>query len=103
MPSIGMHIQNNEQINDDISLTGLAADSDELEIFHTDCFQHMITFKWDLYGRRHHLLGCFTHFFYVLMIILFVNQVYLQENEKQAYRFIALAVGITYPALYDWS
>jgi hypothetical protein len=103
LPSIGMHIQDNKQVNEDISLTGLAADSDELEIFHTDALQHIITFKWDLYGRKHHLLGCATHFFYVLMIILFIKQVYINESEKKAYRFIALALGITYPALYDWA
>jgi hypothetical protein len=37
------------------------------------------------------------------MIIIYVNQAYLIETEKNLLLLIGLALGILYPALYDWS
>ena len=102
LPVIGMHIQNNKFMNDHISIMDLVSNSDELDIFHTDALLQVIDFKWNLYGRKHHLLGCFTHFFYVFSIINYVNQAYMKHGEPKLGLMISLGLGILYPALYDF-
>ena len=48
------------------------------------------------------MTGCFIHFFYCLMIILYVKNAYMTESEKNVVIIVGLALGILYPALYDW-
>ena len=59
--------------NDDISLMQLCGETEELEIFETDAMQQVIQFKWDKYGRNHHLLGCVMHLFYTFILIVYVK------------------------------
>ena len=42
------------------------------------------------------------HFFYTFMLIFYVKTNYMIENEYQMYYAIALAVGLIYPACYDF-
>lgn len=66
----------------------------------------MIAFKWEAYAKKHHLVGCFMHLFYMIILIIYVNIIYIKntgtDQEKQIYTGLLL-VGIAYPALYDWS
>ena len=41
--------------NTDSSLMQLFAETDELEIFESESIQAMIQYKWDSYGKKHHL------------------------------------------------
>jgi hypothetical protein len=90
-----------EFVNEDVSLMQLCGDTEELEIFNTESLQQVIQYKWDKYGRNHHLLGCIMHLFYTIIMIVYVKNSYLIENEDQVIYAILLAIGILYPALYD--
>ena len=63
----------NEYFNEDVSLMTICGDTEELEVFETDALQQVIQFKWDKYGKNHHLLGCIMHLFYTLIIIIYVK------------------------------
>lgn len=43
------------------------------------------------------------HLFYTVILIIYVKNSYLIENENQVVYAVLLAVGIIYPALYDMS
>jgi len=74
LPQIDFNIRNDgEWKNEDINLMSLCADSDEIEIFQTDCLQQLIEFKWVSYGRFHHLLGCMMHLFYTAVFMMYVS------------------------------
>jgi hypothetical protein len=51
----------------------LCGETEELPIFETDAMQQVIQFKWDKYGRNHHLLGCVMHLFYTFILIVYVK------------------------------
>jgi hypothetical protein len=80
-----MHIKDNEGsnefVNEETSLMSLCGDTEELAIFQTQSIQTLIQFKWDKYGRNHHLLGCLMHMFYTLILIIYVSNAYLEESE----------------------
>lgn len=109
LPAIGYYIaQANGQktiCNEDVDIMGLAIDSEELDIFETDILKQLIDFKWEKYARIHHLIGCLAHLMYMFTLILYTNLVYILNNGDQRtqkiYAYI-LAVGIFYPAVYDW-
>jgi hypothetical protein len=90
--------------NDDVSLMALASDSEEMTIFNTESFGTLIQFKWERYGKNHHIFGSFMHLIYVIIIINFVIKVYLYDNNtdgNQIYYSLSLLVGIFYPWVYD--
>ena len=79
--------------------------SDEIELFDSKLIIDVITFKWECYGRDHHVFGSMMHFLYVLLFILYVNFVYLYNDNSDDMHIIftlILAVGIIYPWLYDF-
>ena len=49
------------------------------------------------------MLGCFMHIFSCMIIILYVNNSYIEESENQIVYACLLAVGIIYPSIYDFS
>jgi hypothetical protein len=103
---VSMHIKISsdgkiEYVNEDVSLMSLCGETDELEIFNTESLQQVIKFKWDKYGRNHHLFGCIMHHFYTIIMIIYVKNSYLIENENQVIYAIMIAIGVLYPWLYD--
>ena len=108
MLQTGMFIQNSkdgksiETINPSVSLMQLCSDTEELEIFETECMQNIIEFKWTMYGRKHHYLGMAMHMFYTLMITIYVHEAYMNQPMHQQLYTVLLAVGILYPAFYDF-
>ena len=60
----------------------LCQDTEELEIFDTPSLQQVIQYKWDTYGRQHHVLGCAMHMLYTLILIIYVKNAYLVENDQ---------------------
>jgi hypothetical protein len=69
----GLYIQDGEKVNEEVSLMQLCAETDELEIFETDALKDIIDYKWNCYGRRHHMLGMATHMLYTAMINIYVS------------------------------
>jgi hypothetical protein len=84
----------------------LLATTEELDIFGTTSIQQLIEFKWVAYAMFHHLIGCFFHFFYLIILVVYINIIYIKDTgtpeEKQTY-VILLGVGILYPQLYNIS
>jgi hypothetical protein len=64
----------------------------------------MITFKWECFGRNHHIFGCIMHVAYLVIFVLYVDRVYVHhdgnEDEHMLYNLL-LAAGILYPWIYD--
>ena len=82
----------------------LAAETEEMTIFNTESFNILIQYKWEQYGQKHHVFGSVMHFIYVIIIIIYVNNIYLYElkDPKQHYYFsMLLLAGIFYPWMYD--
>ena len=114
LPGVGQHIvdvdpsNNNEKTfyNTDVNFMGLLNASEELEIYDAKSIQEVIQFKWDTYARNHHIVGCIMHLFYICTLVVYINIVYINnagtDKQKQVYSML-LAVGIFYPAVYDWS
>ena len=71
-------------------------------IFKTKVSEGLIKFKWDQHGAVLHYIGAFFHFLYVLMYLIYVNEMYL--NERYEYKE-ALLYTITvlhmYATFYD--
>lgn len=61
----------------------------------------MIQFKWEKYGKAHHMVGFLMHIFNCFIIILYVSNSYIVESDNQYVFAVALGVGIIYPSLYD--
>ena len=82
----------------------MCIDADELDIFDSDNFQKLIKFKWDSYAKSIHMVGCVMHFFYVLLLIMYVNAIYIKGDmdHKKLYE-VSLIFGIIYPFCYDCS
>jgi hypothetical protein len=67
--------------NAGVSFLGLCADVDELDLFKTMELDEMITFKWETFARSFMLIGCFFHFCYLTIMIIYVNAIYI-NNDK---------------------
>ena len=92
----------------------------ELDVFLAEGVQEVIDYKWRTFGRKFHLIGTFFHFFYFTVLNVYIYLVFVQ-NEAQVeevhleglnaevkesttgYYSILLALGTTYPAVYDFS
>ena len=110
LPQLGEYVQRDPLtgektfVNEDVSLMQMCIDADELDIFDSDNFQKLIKFKWDSYAKSIHMVGCVMHFFYVLLLIMYVNAIYIKGdmNNKKLYE-VSLIFGIIYPFCYDCS
>jgi len=91
-------------INYGNSLMRLVADSEEMEIFNSEKFNHLIEYKWNQYGQKHHLFGSFMHAVYTFSMIVYIFKVYLYpiEIEYHFYWTMLLFLGICYPWGYDF-
>jgi hypothetical protein len=81
-PQIGPHYQRTEAgsavfMNDDVDLTKLLINHEELEKYDAETMQSIIKYKWDKFGRKHHFLGCCMHFINTLLLILYVALSYI--------------------------
>ena len=87
LAQIDMHVIQNKDgsthfDNEGVSLMHLCQDTEELEIFDTPSLQQVIQYKWDTYGRQHHVLGCAMHMLYTLILIIYVKNAYLVVNDQ---------------------
>ena len=113
LPVIGEYVyinQNDEKSfeNKGVNLLDICNESGELEIFESTNLQNIIKFKWTTFAYRLHLRGCLFHLFYVLILILYVDKVYIQndleekgKNDKRFYSIMIIS-GIIYPSIYEF-
>jgi hypothetical protein len=88
--------------NEGVSLLALCCASNELELFETEQIDELITFKWDAFARDFMLIGCFFHFCYLTIMIIYVNAIYINNDTSNNYLYgILLMIGIIYPMFYD--
>ena len=94
-----MHVCKNEHIE----LLDLIGNSQELDIFTAKSLQAYIKFKWHEYGQSHHIFGGIMHCIYVVMLIIYINLIYLHEHEENMHALYTILLGITivYPWIYD--
>ena len=45
-------------------------------MFLTESVQEVINFKWDLVGRKWHMIGCISHMYYMGVIAVYIDIVY---------------------------
>jgi len=55
-------------------------DSDELELFETDQIIDVITFKWEKYAKKLHMVSGFAHFSYVTILMFYVYHMYIEND-----------------------
>ena len=97
----------------------IICDSNELDLFNCDVVQDLIHFKWSNLGKRWHLIGCFFHFFYMGILMYYINIVYVLNliefkpdpdfpegggtfNKQTVDRYsVFLMIGIVYSTIYD--
>lgn len=58
------------------------AESNELDIFHTELVKDVIDFKWKQYAQKSHLIGAFFHTIYVCFMMYYINNVYMIPHAK---------------------
>lgn len=100
----GNHLSSSMLVNEGISLLESLSSSDQGECFHAESIQQLIDFKWEAYGRQHHLLGCVMHFIYCLTVIEYVFVTYIKGDQERTHSY-ALLMGLflVYPWLYDFT
>ena len=98
LPNIGLHIVTGQDGKKEIvkgsPLLKSVANSEELDIFNTKLIKDYIKFKWEGQGMRHHLVGTIFHFIQIVILIIYVYNVYLENTLcKQAVLDIESAQG----------
>jgi hypothetical protein len=88
-------------MNSDVKLMELCAEGDELEMFDTETLSQVIQYKWENNGLRHHLIGCVMHLINSFLIVFYIYFSYYSEPKEDNVIILLLAIGITYPAVYE--
>lgn len=87
--------------NPDVSFMELIVDSDQLDIFESNNVQDLIKYKWNKFAQRFHIKGFIFHFMYLVIMSIFVDQIYVKNNlEYKKVYCVLLGVGILYPTWY---
>ena len=58
----------------------LIQNADEIDLYSSSAIQPLIDFKWDSYGKRHHLSSLIVHFIHMIFIVLYVKFVYVENG-----------------------
>mgnify|MGYP000856832894 FL=1 len=69
-----------EFVNPGVSLLELCAVYSAQEIFETNCLEECITFKWEAFALSFHKVGCFFHFAYLTIMLVYVNAIYITDQ-----------------------
>lgn len=56
------------------------SDSEELSIFTTPLIQDLIDYKWDRFAFQQHLMGAVIHIIYVIVLIIYIKEIFLDEE-----------------------
>jgi len=58
----------------------LCFESDEIEVFDQESIQSLIFYKWNAFAKSIHIRGFLAHMFYVTILIIYVNSVYINVD-----------------------
>jgi len=110
--------------NEDVNLLSICCESEELDMFASESLIDCIEFKWNQFGQNWHFIGFFLHLVYIVILIMYTDQVYIKkaeemeeeaaiaaadpenavehddEGELRNYSIMLLA-GIIYPLVYE--
>jgi hypothetical protein len=67
-------------MNEEESLMLMCSNSDELDLFCSNAICDVINFKWDEFALKIHMVGCFFHFFYMTILIIYINAIYIKND-----------------------
>lgn len=89
--------------NEGLNLLEVFNEGAELDIFECKSVQNMITFKWNSHAFKSHLVGYIFHQFYVIMMMVYINEIYINNrlDTKQVFSII-LIFAIIYPTIYEF-
>ena len=62
-------------------------------------------YRWDTYGKNKHLVGFFLHFYYIIVLTIYTDFMYVLDKSDPHTKHnleVALISGVVYPAFYDW-
>lgn len=91
-------------VNKDMSLIDLCIQNELIDVFESENFIELIMFKWKAFAKKLHMVGFFFHLFYVALLMVYVNFVYILCIYKYNKIFeILLGLAVLYPAWYDTS
>ena len=68
--------------NEDADILNVLAGCDYLETFDSEALQEYLNYKWDEYGYRTHYLSAFMHFFCIITVALYINNIYCRYDDK---------------------
>lgn len=118
LPQIGMYIDNDGTVmNKNQNIMKVICESPELNLFNCDVVQDLIIFKWVTFAQKWHLMGCVYHFFYMIILCIYIRNIYIlndihyePNNDKNKVDFnvkmvedygLLLVIGIAYSTLYN--
>lgn len=124
LPQIGTHLEVTEEdgvlnsvlMNGETNFMRIISLSDELDIFNALSLCDLIEFKWNQFGMRHHLVGCMMHMIQIVILIIYVDYIYINNNLCEAKKptneeepvvckdnpyALVLLGGIVYPFIYE--
>jgi len=89
--------------NEGLNLLEVFNEGNELDIFECKSVQNLIAFKWDSHAYRTHLVGCIAHLVYVFFMMVYINEIYINNRlgEKRIFS-VLLVVAIIYPTVYEF-
>ena len=89
--------------NEGLNLLEVFNEGNELDIFECNSVQMLITFKWNSHAYKTHLIGYIAHQIYVIMMMIYVNEIYINNrtNEKRIFS-VLLIIAIIYPTGYEF-
>ena len=80
----------------------LCFESDEIEIFDQESIHALIEYKWNFFAKSIHIRGFLAHVFYIMILMLYVYEVYIiNDIENQQTFSILLIFAVIYPAWYE--
>ena len=107
LPILGEYItnaENGEKVfnNENVSLMHMCIDTDNFDLFEVPCIQQVIDYRWDTFALNLHMVGAIAHILYVIVMLLYVNTVYINDDvEHKLVYMVLLLVCSCYPFFYE--
>lgn len=77
-------------------------ESNELELFHTKIVKDFYDFNWNMFAKHIHYFGAFVHFFYFMLFVVYVNEVYVNRRYEHRVAMCWMMLGcIVVPIIND--
>lgn len=88
--------------NENVSLMHMCIDTDNFDLFEVPCIQQVIDYRWESFALNLHMIGAVAHILYVVVMLLYVNAVYINDNvENKIVYMVLLLICSCYPFIYE--